>query len=71
MNTIISIQFALALAAVAGGLMAVAVVLKLHEKGICLLREVTRIVKRPWFELAVLMFCVGGLVHYGATKGTR
>ena len=71
MNTIIPIQFALALAAVAGGLMAVAVVLKLHEKGIYPLSEVTRIVKRPWFELAVLVFCVGGLVHYGATKGTN
>lgn len=52
-------------------LFVLSLVLKMHEWGICPLRETTRLLHRPWFEAVVLLFCIGGLVQYGSTKGTN
>jgi hypothetical protein len=46
-------------------------IFKMHEWGIYPLREMTRLLRRPWFEAVLLAFFVGGLVQYGATKGTN
>ena len=46
-------------------------IFKMHEWGISPLREMTRLVRRPWFEAVLLAFFVGGLVQYGSTKGTN
>ena len=54
-----------------GILLSLCVILKLHELDIYPLREATRVVRRPWFETFLLLFCVGGLIQYGATKGTN
>lgn len=57
--------------AVVGILLSLCVILKLHELDIYPLREATKIIRRPWFETFLLLFCVGGLIQYGATKGTN
>ena len=57
--------------AVFGILLSYCVILKLHESGIYPIREATKIIRRPWFETALLLFIVGGLIQYGATKGTN
>ena len=57
--------------AVVGLLLLLYVVLKLHEWNIYPLREATRIIHRPWFEATLLLFFIGGLIQYGATKGTN
>ena len=69
MHDLVTIRFALAGAAVAVGLFAVAFILWLHEHNIRPLRCVADLVRRPWFEIAVLLFFVGGMVQYGSTKG--
>ena len=60
-----------AMIAVVGILLSLCVILKLHELDIYPLREATKIIRRPWFETFLLLFCVGGLIQYGATKGTN
>jgi hypothetical protein len=50
-------------------LLVVSFVLKMHEWGIYPLREMTRFLRRPWFEVVLLVFFVGGMVQYGSTKG--
>ena len=57
--------------AVFGILLSYCVILKLHESGIYPIREATKIIRRPWFETTLLLFIVGGLIQYGATKGTN
>lgn len=44
-------------------------ILKLHEWDIYPFREMTRLLRRPWFEAALLMLFIGGMVQYGSTKG--
>ena len=46
-------------------------ILELHELGVYPLREFSRLIRRPWFEVALILFMVGGIVQYGATKGTN
>lgn len=46
-------------------------ILKMQEWGIYPFREKTRLLQRHWFEAALLVFFVGGLVQYGSTKGTN
>lgn len=46
-------------------------VLWLHERHIYPLYELTKLARRPKFELFLLLFIVGGLIQYGATKGTN
>lgn len=46
-------------------------VLWLHKRNIYPLYELTKVAKRPKFELLLLLFVVGGLIQYGATKGTN
>lgn len=46
-------------------------IFKMHEWGIYPIREMTRLLRRPWFEAVLLAFFVGGLIQYGATKGTN
>ena len=60
-----------AMVAVVCVLLAICAVLKLHEANIYLLREMSKVIRCPWFETALLLFFVGGLVQYGATKGTN
>lgn len=55
----------------AGGLFIASLLLKFRELWVHPFREITRLVRRPWFEAALLIFFVGGLVQYGATKGTN
>ena len=69
MHDLVTIRFALAGAAVAVGLFAVAFILWLHEHNIRPLRCVADLVRRPWFEVALLLFFVGGMIQYGSTKG--
>lgn len=52
-------------------LLATCAVLILHERDIYPLREVTQLIRRPWFEVALILCLVGGMVQYGATKGTN
>ncbi len=54
---------------VAGSLFAASLLLWLHERNIRLLRPLVGFVRRPWFEVAVLLLFVGGMVQYGSTKG--
>jgi len=42
---------------------------KLHEWGVYPFRETTRLMRRPWFDLVLLVFFAGGMVQYGSTKG--
>ena len=58
------------IAAIAGGLMLVCILLKVREFGIHPLRKIALAFRRPWFETLLLLFCIGGFVQYGATKGT-
>lgn len=46
-------------------------VLWLHERHIYPLYELTKLARRPKFELFLLLFIVGGQIPYGATKGTN
>ncbi|MGN0833588.1 MAG: hypothetical protein ACI4RD_08085 [Kiritimatiellia bacterium] len=52
-------------------LLVLSFVLKMHERGIYPLRELTQLLRRPWFEAVLLTFFAGGLVQFGATKGTN
>ena len=54
---------------VAGSLFAASLLLWLHERNIRFLRPLAGFVRRPWFEVAVLLLFVGGMVQYGSTKG--
>ena len=54
----------------AGSLFIASLLLKIRELGVHPFREITRLVRRPWFEAVLLVFFVGGLVQYGATRGT-
>ena len=54
---------------VAGSLFAASLFLWLHERNIRFLRPLAGFVRRPWFEVAVLLLFVGGMVQYGSTKG--
>ena len=51
--------------------LAVSFIMQLHEWGIRPLRDISKFIYRPWFEVALLIFLVGGLVQYGSTKGTN
>ena len=53
-----------------GGLFLLSFILWLREKGINPLEDLTRLVRRPKFELLLALFFIGGFVQYGATKGT-
>ena len=57
--------------AIVGILLSLCGILILRELDIYPLREATKIIRRPWFETFLLLFCVGGLIQYGATKGTN
>ena len=55
-----------------GGIMGlVSFVLKLREWGVYPFQDLTRLFRRPWMEVVLVLSCVCGLVHYGATKGTN
>ena len=56
--------------AAAYGSMLVCILLKVREFGIHPLRKIALAFRRPWFETLLLLFCIGGFVQYGATKGT-
>lgn len=45
--------------------------LKLRDQSICLLFKLTRLLRRSWFETALLVFVIVGIVHHGSTKGTN
>ena len=60
-----------ALVAAAVVLLMIGGVLKMREWGLCPVREIARVLRRPWLETALLIFFVGGLVQYGSTKGTN
>lgn len=47
----------------------ISIFMKLHEWGFDPLESLTRLFRRPWFEVALLLFFVGGMVQYGSTKG--
>ena len=57
--------------AVVGGLFLLSFVLWLHEKGIFLFEDVSKLARRPAFELIIVLYVVAGFVQYGATKGTN
>lgn len=57
-----SLIFAWATVAIVCALLSICAVLKLHEAGIYLLREVSKIIRRPWFETALLLFFACGPV---------
>lgn len=46
-------------------------VLKARKCWLPLFRPIPCLLRRPWFELVLLVFFVAGLVQYGATKGTN
>lgn len=50
-------------------LMAAAFVCWLHEHGIHPSKPVLKFLHRPFGEVLIVLVCVGGLVHHGATKG--
>ena len=51
-----------------GGIMGlVSFVLKLREWGVYPFQDLTRLFRRPWMEVVLVLSCVCGLVHYGAT----
>ena len=50
-------------------LMAAAFVYWLHEHGIHPSKPVIKFLHRPLGEVLIVLVCVGGLVHHGATKG--
>ena len=54
---------------VAGSLFAISFILWLHERNIYFFRPLTEFVRRPWFEVVLLLFFVCGMVQYGSTKG--
>ena len=53
------------------GLLAVAFAAWLHERDICIFRTVLDVFHRPAGEVAIVLICVAGAIHTGATKGTR
>ena len=50
-------------------LLGICFVLKMRDWRISPFCEVTRLMRRPWFEVVLLLFFVGGFVQYGSTKG--
>ena len=50
-------------------LMAAVFVCWLHEHGIHPSKPVLEFLHRPFGEVLIVLVCVGGLVHHGATKG--
>lgn len=50
-------------------LMAAAFVCWLHEHGIHPSKPVLKFLHRPFGEVLIVLVCVGGLIHHGATKG--
>lgn len=68
-----ALKYALTTIAVAcsGILFMMSFVLWLHERHIYPLYELTKLARRPKFELFLLLFIVCGLIQYGATKGTN
>jgi len=52
-------------------LLAIALIFKFREWRIHPLRATLRIVRRPWLERLLVLFFICGVIHYGATKGTR
>jgi len=71
MNVIVTTWWTDLMMAFAAVLLAIVGVYKLHEWGIYPLREMTRIVRRPWFERLLPLVVICGMIHYGATKGTN
>lgn len=62
-------RWGLAAALTVSALLAAAFVCWLHEHGIYAPRQVFRFLRRPVGEVFVVLACIGGLVHHGATKG--
>lgn len=54
---------------ISASLMATVFVRWLHEQGIHPSKSVLKFLHRPFGEVLVVLVCVGGLVHHGATKG--
>ena len=59
----------LSMIATAALLLAAALIGWLHERNIHVLRRGLGFLHRPLGEALILLVCVVGLVHYGATKG--
>ena len=64
-----SFGFGLILFILIGTLLSVAFLFGLREWGLRLFDPVLKFLRRPLGEVLVVLFCVGGLVHLGSTKG--
>ena len=71
MNEVLTNWWTGLLVMVAIALLAVSFIMQVHEWGIRPLRDVSKVLHRPWFEVVLLIFLAGGLVQHGSTKGTN